>query len=103
MTLRPLGRVPQIGGTIGLKLETSGNGAVSELCAKLGKDGVGTGVISKFCVKLGKERVGAGAVSEPWEKSGKERGPLLLSGELAESGVVVAPAPLDISESEKLP
>lgn len=52
---------------------------------KLGKDRVGTGVISKFCAKLG-----------------KERGPLLLSGELAESGVVVAPAPLDISESEKL-
>ena len=102
MTLQPSGRVPQIGGTIGLKLKTSGNGAVSELCAKLGKDGVGTGMISKFCVKLGKERVGAGAVSEPWEKSGKEKGPLLLSGESAESGVVVAPVPLDISESEKL-
>ena len=87
---------------MGLKLETSGNGAVSELCAKLGKDRVGTGTISKFCAKLGKERVGAGAISEPWAKSGKERGPLLLSGELAESGVVVAPALLDISESEKL-
>ena len=97
-----MGRVPQIGSTVRLKLETSGNGAVSELCAKLGKDRVGTGVISKFCAKSGKERVGAGAISEPWEKSGKERGPLLLSGELAESGVMVAPAPLDISESEKL-
>ena len=87
---------------MGLKLKTSGNGAVSELCVKLGKDRAGTGMISKFCVKSGKERVGAGAVSEPWEKSGKERGPLLLSGELAERRVVVAPAPIDISESEKL-
>ena len=87
---------------MGLKLETSGNGAVSELCAKLGKDRVGTGTISKFCVKLGKERVGAGAISKPWAKLGKERGPLLLSGELAESGVVVAPELHDILESEKL-
>ena len=71
MTLQPSDNDPQIGGKMGLKPETSGDCAISELCA-----------LSELCAK-----------------SGKDRGPLLPSGELAESVVVVSML-FDISESE---